>query len=121
MDIITPPTLPETRQPSSEEKVLIILTHLSALLGVGIILPLIVYLIKKNEGGRVRAHAAEVLNFHLSLVIYSLCAIPLLFVFVGFLVYVAIAIGGLVCAIIAAVKASEGELYRYPLCIRFIS
>lgn len=115
------PQSPPPFRPSGDDKTLIILCHLSALLGVGIILPLIVYLIKKDEPGRTAAHAGEVLNFHLSLVIYALCAIPLIFIFVGFFVYIAIAIGSLVCAIVAAIKASEGVLYRYPLCIRFIS
>lgn len=113
--------VPPPLRPSGDDKALIIICHLSALLGVGIILPLIVYLIKKDESGQTAAHACEVLNFHLSLVIYALCAIPLIFIFVGFFVYAAIAIGSLVCAIIAAIKASEGVLYRYPLCIRFIS
>jgi len=30
-------------------------------------------------------------------------------------------IGASVLAIIAAIKASDGVAYRYPLCIRFIS
>jgi hypothetical protein len=112
-----PPPLPA----AGNDKVLIILYYLSALLGVGIILPLIVYLIKKDEASRTAAHAAEVLSFHLSLLIYAVCAMPLVFILVGLFVYFAIAIGSLVCAIIAAIKASEGVLYRYPLCIRFIS
>lgn len=115
------PPSPPSLSPAGDDKTLIILCHLSALLGVGIILPLIVYLVKKDEPGRTAAHAAEVLNFHLSLVIYALCAIPLVFILVGIFVYIGIAIGSLVCAIIAAIKASEGVLYRYPLCIRFIS
>jgi uncharacterized Tic20 family protein len=120
MDSTTLQSPPPLRS-AGDDKALIIICHLSSLLGVGIIMPLIVYLIKKDEPGRTAAHAAEVLNFHLSLVIYALCAIPLIFIFVGIFVYFAIAIGSLVCAIIAAIKASEGVLYRYPLCIRFIS
>ncbi len=112
---------PPPLRPTGDDKALIIICHLSSLLGVGIILPLIVYLMKKDEPGQTAAHAGEVLNFHLSLLIYALCAIPLMFIFVGFFVYIAIAIGSLVCAIIAAIKASEGGFYRYPLCIRFIS
>jgi uncharacterized Tic20 family protein len=115
------PSSPPSLRPSGDDKALIIICHLSSLLGVGIILPLIVYLIKKDEPGRTAAHAGEVLNFHLSLLVYALCAIPLVFIFVGIFIYIAIAVGSLVFAIIAAIKASEGVLYRYPFCIRFIS
>jgi uncharacterized protein len=121
MDILASPPPLQPFRSSGDDKTLIILCHLSGLLGVGIILPLIVYLIKKDEPGRTAAHAGEVLNFHLSLVIYAVCAFPLIFIFVGIFVYIGIAIGSLVCAIIAAIKASEGVLYRYPLTIRFIS
>lgn len=108
-------------RPASEDKVLIILCHLSAFIGVGFILPLIVYLIKKQETGPAAAHAREVLNFHLSLLVYFVCSIPLMFIGVGFILFMLIALGSLILAVIAAVKASDGVLYRYPLSIRFIS
>lgn len=105
----------------SEDRVLGLICHLTSLLGVGIVLPLIVYLIKKQEAGQVAAHAKEALNFHLSVMLYVMCAVPLVFIGVGLLLFPAIAIGSLVLAIIAAVKASDGVVYRYPACIRFIS
>ena len=103
------------------DKLLIILCHLSLLLGVGFILPLIVYLVKRRESVLVAAHAKEVLNFHISLVIYTFCAIPLVFICIGIPILVAIGLGSLICAIIASLKASEGSFYRYPLTIRLIS
>ncbi len=115
--------LPPIPRPSysGEDKVLIILCHLSAFLGVPFILPLIVYLIKRNEPGPTEAHAKEVLNFHLSVFLYSLCAVPLVFIGVGFVLIPIIWLWSLILAIVAAIKASEGVFYRYPLCIRFIS
>ena len=106
---------------NGDEKALVILCHLSGFLGVGFILPLVVYLIKKQEGGPVAVQSKEVLNFHISLLIYALCISPLCLVFVGFVLLPVLAIGALVLAIIAAIKASDGVAYRYPLCIRFIS
>ncbi|MCS6242256.1 MAG: DUF4870 domain-containing protein [Opitutus sp.] len=114
----TPPSLPRL---SGDEKALIILCHLSGFLGVGFILPLVVFLIKKAEGGPVAVQAKEVLNFHLSLLIYALCIAPLCFVFVGFILLPILAVAAIVLAIVAAIKASDGFAYRYPLCIRFIS
>jgi uncharacterized Tic20 family protein len=114
----TPPSIPRL---NGDEKALIILCHLSGFLGVGFILPLVVYLIKKAEGGPVAVQSKEVLNFHLSVLLYALLIFPLCFVFVGFVLLPSLAIAALVLAIVAAIKASEGFAYRYPLCIRFIS
>lgn len=79
--------------------------------------PLIVYLVKKETSPKVTHHAREALNFHISIMIYSfVCAvtcigIPLVFV---------IAVGGIVLAIIAATKASDPVLYEYPLTLRLV-
>ncbi|MFA6961067.1 MAG: DUF4870 domain-containing protein [Opitutaceae bacterium] len=116
----SPPALPDPYS-GGGDKALIVLCHLSALIGVGFILPLIVYLVKKGEPGPAAAHAREVLNFHISLLIYAVCAVPLIFVLVGIPLLMLIGLASLVLAIVAAIKAGDGILYRYPLCIRFIS
>ncbi len=108
-------------RPSGDAKVLIVLCHLSALLGVGFILPLVVYLIKKQEGGPTAIQAKEALNFHLSVLLYSLLIAPLCFVFVGFVLLPILVLGSLILGVVAAIKAADGIAYRYPLCIRFIS
>jgi hypothetical protein len=104
-----------------DEKALIILCHLSAVLGVGFILPLVVYLIKKQAGGPAAIQAKEVLNFHLSVLLYTLLIAPLCMVFIGFVLLPILGLGALILAIVAAIKASDGIAYRYPICIRFIS
>lgn len=124
MDNVPPLLAPHVAPPpplSGEAKALIVLCHLSGLLGVALILPLIVYLIKKEEGGPVARQAKEALNFHLSLLLYGILMIPLLFLGVGFLLYPVLVFGALVLAVVAAVKAADGAAYRYPFCIRFIS
>ncbi|MEO5958713.1 MAG: DUF4870 domain-containing protein [Opitutaceae bacterium] len=105
---------------ASNDKALVILCHVSSIIGVGLVLPFIVWLVKKNEDDLVAAHAKEALNFHLSTLIYVLCCIPLIFVVIGIPLMLAIGIGSLVLAIIAAVKASDGVMYRYPLTIRLV-
>lgn len=127
-----PPPASSPFQPTpafSGDKALIILSHLSALIGVGFLLPFIVWLVKKEDNQQVAAHAKEALNFHISLLIYTLCAAPLVFMLIGapfvfMLIGIpllsAIGIGGIVLAIVAAIKASEGKFYRYPLTIRLI-
>jgi hypothetical protein len=104
----------------SDEKLWIVLVHLSVFMGVGLLLPLIVYLVKKDESPAVRHHAAQALNFHISLVLYGLACIPLTFVLIGIPLLLALSAATLVFAIIAAVKGANGEAYRYPIALPFV-
>jgi hypothetical protein len=96
-----------------------------------IVAPLVVWLLKRNESLGVDAHGKESLNFHISWTLYWIISIAvvvaLCFVLVGLLLIpllVVVGAGGwftmLVLTIIASVKASNGQLYRYPLTIRFL-
>ena len=110
------------RQPSpasgDDEQIWIVLSHISLLLGVGILLPLIVYLVKKDESPRIAHHAKEALNFHISIVIYTLvCGISC----IGIPLLPVIIIGGMVFSVIAAVNASDPIPYRYPLTLRLVN
>jgi uncharacterized Tic20 family protein len=65
------------------------------------------------------------LNFHLSLLLYVLCTLPLLLVFsclfmiVGIPLYGALTLAVIIFAILASIRAFEGNYYLYPLTIRF--
>lgn len=107
--------------PSGNDKIWTMLAHLSVLFGLGIVLPLVVYLAMRQESAYVAANAKEALNFHLSLVIYVVACIPLMFILIGVPLAIAISLGALVLAIVAAVKASDGQIYRYPLTLRLVS
>lgn len=102
------------------DKIWSMLSHLSALLGVGFVLPLVVYLAMRRESEYVAANAREALNFHISVLIYGLCCIPLVFVLIGIPMLLVLALGSLVLAIIATIKASDGQCYRYPLTLRLV-
>jgi uncharacterized Tic20 family protein len=116
------PTISQSAvSPSGTEKIWSILSHLSCWFGVGIILPLVVYLAMKGDSEYVRENAREALNFHISLLIYCLCCIPLVFIIIGIPLLMIIAVASLVLAIVAAVKASDGGCYRYPLTIRMVT
>ena len=121
MEAPPPISPPPAAAPDSNEKLLAIFCHLSLFIGVGIILPLIIYLLKKDQAGPVGAHAREALNFHISLLIYSLCVLALCLIVIGFPLLIILSVIALVFPIVAAVKASEGQLYRYPLCIRLVN
>jgi len=106
--------------PRGNDKIWSILCHLSTFVGVPFLLPLVVYLAMRHESEYVACNAREALNFHLSLLIYSICCIPLVFIIVGIPLLVILWLFGLVMAIVAAVKASDASCYRYPLTIRLV-
>jgi uncharacterized Tic20 family protein len=87
----------------------------------GVIAPLIIWQIKKDQRPFVDQHGKEALNFQISMLIYFVVAALLWFVCIGMVLVPLVAIADIVFAIIAAVKAANGETYRYPLTIRFIA
>jgi len=99
--------------------------HLSAFIGAWVALaflgPLVVWLIKRDEHPFVALHSREALNFNLSVLIYGAVAFLLSLVLIGIPILIAIVVAWLVLTIVAAVKAANGEEYRYPLTIRFIT
>ena len=104
--------------PQGSDKIWSMLSHLSALLGVGFVLPLVIYLAMRKESAYVAANAREALNFHISVLIYAVCCIPLVFIVIGIPLLIILGLGSLVLAIIAAIQASNGHCYRYPLTFR---
>ena len=112
---------PALSPPRGNEKVWSMLSHLSGFIGLPFLLPLVVYLAMRDDSEYARANAREELNFHLSLVIYTLCCIPLIFLFgLGGVLIGGMWLASLVLAIIAAIKASDGGCYHYPLTLRLV-
>jgi uncharacterized Tic20 family protein len=109
-----------------EDKQLLVLTHLSQLLdfatGIGgFIVPLILWLTKKNEVFGMDEHGKAILNFRISMFIYILICIPLVLLLgIGILGIITIAIFYLIFPIINAIKASNNEKPKYPFSIQFI-
>ena len=111
--------------PSAEERNWAVGCHLAALsglvTGIGFILgPLIVWLIKKDESPFVSDQGKEALNFQITMALAVVVACMLIIVLIGVLLLILIGLFNLLCIIVAAVKASEGKLYRYPLNLRLI-
>ncbi|MCC5025324.1 MAG: DUF4870 domain-containing protein [Candidatus Synoicihabitans palmerolidicus] len=98
---VTPSSIP-TPATDSGHKLLIVLSHASILIGVPFLLPIIVYLVTKNDDTPVAAHAAESFNFHLSFALWALFCVPLTALFgIGALLLVALGIASLILAIMA--------------------
>jgi uncharacterized protein len=100
--------------------------HLAAfstfVIPIGFIIgPLVVWLIKRDHHPFIAEHGREALNFNLSVLIYGIVSVVLVLLIVGILMLIALAGLWIAFTIIAAVRAANGESYRYPLTIRFIN
>jgi uncharacterized Tic20 family protein len=119
---------PAGKETNPDARLWAMLAHLAGLGGivvpaVGSVLgPLIVWLIKKDQYPFVDEQGKEALNFQITMLIYGFVAGLLMMLCIGFVLVVAVAIVDLVFLIIAAIKANNGEHYRYPypLIFRFI-
>tara|TARA_B110000238_G_scaffold201186_1_gene255791 strand:- start:2023 stop:2361 length:339 start_codon:yes stop_codon:yes gene_type:complete len=109
-----------------ENKQLLVLTHLSQLLdfvtGIGgFVVPLILWLTKKDEIRNMDAHGKAILNFRISMFIYLLICIPLILLLgLGIIGLIAIGFFYLIFPIINAIRASNNEAPKYPYSIKFI-
>jgi uncharacterized protein len=123
-----PPTPPPPLQGglSKDEKNLAMLAHLLAFSVCvmpffgNIIGPLVLWLLKKDTRPFVEHHAKEALNFNITVTIAVTVCLSLFILFLPLLIAAAIGIAAVVLTIIAAVKASEGVQYRYPLTLRLV-
>jgi len=88
--------------------------------GLGFFAPLILWMVNKDNNARVNANGKEIINFIISMLIYMLISGILCLILVGFLLLGLIAILQIACAIMAAINASNGGNYMYPLTIRFL-
>lgn len=110
--------------PTADDKNMAMLAHASAasaLVGLPVVGPLVMWLLQKEKGGFVEENAREALNFNISFLIWTIVASLSIFVLIGFLLLPIVSIAWIVLAIIGAVKASQGETYKYPLTLRLIT
>ncbi len=85
------------------------------------IVPLVMWLIKKDQDPYADFHGKEAVNFNLSFLLYAVCSGILIIALVGLLLLPAVLLTWFVLVIVGTVKASNGEYYRYPLTIRFVN
>ncbi len=91
--------------------------HLLPLIGLFLIGPLIVWLIKREEDPFVEEHSREALNFQISILIYG---IIMVITIIGLILLIPLAIFAFVAEVVAAIKAANGDKFRYPLTIRLV-
>ncbi|RZM08542.1 MAG: DUF4870 domain-containing protein [Pedobacter sp.] len=102
------------------------LAHLSAIPGsfvlIGsVIAPLVIWQIQKERSAFVDYHGKEAVNFQITMAIAAAISFLLMILVIGVFLLFIVGVVWLVFTIIAAVKANNGEYYRYPLTFRFIA
>ena len=105
---------------SQDDKTLGMVMHILCLVGFPIIGPLIIWLMKKDQSPYLDAQGRELLNFQISYFIYAMISAVLIAVLIGIVLIFAVGIASLVFTIIGLVKAADGKVYRFPLCIRML-
>jgi len=106
---------------------LLVITHLCQLLTFltgfgGLIVPLVLLSTQKDKVYGMDEHGKQIINFQLSVIIYAILCIPLIFLFgLGIIGLIVLGVISLIYPIINAIKVSNGETPKYPLSLNFIS
>ena len=100
--------------------------HLSALAGTiipfgNIIGPLVIYSLKRQEYDFVDDQGKEALNFQITMSILMIISGILIFVLIGIALLAIVGLFSIVFTVVGALKANQGEFYRYPFNIRFVN
>ena len=112
-------------EPSAEDKQWGLFAHLSSLSGLiipfgNIIGPLIIWQVKKDTLPFAADQGKEALNFNITIAIAAIISGLLTLVLIGFLLLPLVGLAWLIFTIIGAMKANNGEAYRYPFALRLI-
>ena len=106
---------------SSEERTLAALAHAAGIVSttmLPLLIPLVVYLIKKDESPFVAEQAKEALNFQITVILAIIVCVPLMLIVIGVFLAGIVTLASLILSIIGAIKTYEGKAYRYPVAIR---
>ena len=99
--------------------------HLSLLAGfliplAGLVAPIIIWQVKKTELPGIDVHGKIAVNWIISALIYGAISAILVFLVIGILLLIVLSVLGIVFPIVGGIKASNGEVWKYPLSIPFL-
>ena len=111
-------------QVSSDVNLWCMLIHLTQFCGyilplAGMIVPIVLWQIKKDESPIVDTHGRIVVNWIISAILYWVIAVVLIFVLIGIPLVIVLGIVGIVFPIIGGIKAYNGEVWHYPFSMKF--
>jgi len=82
--------------------------------------PLVVWLLKRDQSPYVDDQGKEAVNFQISMALYALLIVPTVCIIIGYVLLPVLALVHVILMVMAALKANQGENYRYPLTLRFV-
>ena len=82
--------------------------------------PLVVWLLKKDESEPVDRHGRASLNFQITWSVLLFVAFTTVFVGIGFVLVPLLGLAWLILVVLGTIRASEGELYDYPLTVDLV-
>lgn len=106
-----------------EERTFCTLMHISQLLNysvIGVIVPIVMWILGKDKSQMVSRQGNRMMNWIISSFIYGCIAAVLCIVAIGIPLAFILVVLSVVFPIIAAIKANSGELWSYPLAIKFL-
>ena len=100
--------------------------HMSLLLGflipvLGLVVPILIWQLKRDEFPGIDPHGKNVMNWIISFFIYGVGSAILCMVVIGFPMLMALGVCGIIFPIIGGIKANDGEVWGYPLAIKFLN
>lgn len=124
---------------SQEEKWLAFACHVGGAIGavllanLGFLVPLVLWLAKRQQSAYVDRHGKEALNFQLNMLLAGLLLLALLSMFRGSIlrpfqilewhnlpVFSLLLVLNIVLSVLAGIEAYNGRDYRYPFVVRLI-
>lgn len=102
-----------------------LLIHLSQFCGyvlpfAGLVVPIILWQIRKNDDEIIDQHGKVVCNWIITEIIYFVISFVLVFLIIGIPLLLALVAVSIAFPIIGAIKANNGEVWRYPLSFKFV-
>jgi hypothetical protein len=106
--------------PTRDECNLAMLAHLLGIFS-GFVGALVLWLVKREESGFVADQSKEALNFQITMALALVACVMLKVILIGILLVPLVFLANFVLCLIAAISASRGKAYRYPLTLRLVS
>lgn len=116
---LEPQVRPVNPEPTDDDKLWATLAHVGSGF-VSVLVPIVVLLVKGKQSHYVKVAAIEALNFQITVLIVAAIGLALTLIAVGMCILLPLSVAAPILAIVAGVKAWQGEQFRYPLTLRLI-
>ncbi|SFN17151.1 hypothetical protein SAMN05660284_00732 [Formivibrio citricus] len=112
------PPVPQPQAGQTDAKTIAILVWIGTIF-LGFIPSLIVFLLKKDDEFLLD-HTREALNWSITVLVGWFASMILTFILIGLLGYLVLIVSNLVFCLMGAIKASNNQTFRAPVCLRLI-